>query len=319
MIEYVLDDADLAEVRFGVSPLTEAALSLRAIRDPGRFPLHLPWLSRVQEALPSLDEAMLRALTNEQFWTPDFLTPRPLSPLTRIEDELDRLADLSPAVVARDIEAVHPGRRPPALAGPARAVRSRVVHALREYWDACLADPWPRMRNLLEADVIHRGRLIVQSGIAAMFASLSQAVSFADGVVAVRLTARIDWRVGTGGDGLVLSPTQFSRRVSTPVDPTEPPLIMYPVRGLGTLWSVPATTAPAALAGVLGRVRARLLVDLATPRSSTELAERLQVTPSAVNQHLRALRAAGLLTSTRYGRSVLYVQSALGTAWLGSA
>jgi DNA-binding transcriptional ArsR family regulator len=55
-----------------------------------------------------------------------------------------------------------------------------------------------------------------------------------------------------------------------------------------------------------------LLRLLETPTSSTELAVRLDVTPSAVNQHLRALRAAGLLISARHGRSILYHRSDLG-------
>ena len=42
------------------------------------------------------------------------------------------------------------------------------------------------------------------------------------------------------------------------------------------------------------------------------------VTASAVNQHLRVLRDAGLLISTRYGRSVLYLRSELGSALLES-
>jgi DNA-binding transcriptional ArsR family regulator len=36
------------------------------------------------------------------------------------------------------------------------------------------------------------------------------------------------------------------------------------------------------------------------------------VTPTAVNQHLRAMRSAGLLTTARRGRSVLYLRSDLG-------
>jgi DNA-binding transcriptional ArsR family regulator len=38
-----------------------------------------------------------------------------------------------------------------------------------------------------------------------------------------------------------------------------------------------------------------------------------------VNQHLRALRDGGLLTSARYGRSVLYRRSALGDAFLSTS
>jgi DNA-binding transcriptional ArsR family regulator len=51
---------------------------------------------------------------------------------------------------------------------------------------------------------------------------------------------------------------------------------------------------------------------LGEPASSTELAARLGVTPTAVNQHLRAMRSAGLLTTARRGRSVLYLRSDLG-------
>jgi predicted ArsR family transcriptional regulator len=48
------------------------------------------------------------------------------------------------------------------------------------------------------------------------------------------------------------------------------------------------------------------------PASSTELAARLGVTTTAVNQHLRALLAAGLLTAARHGRHVLYLRTELG-------
>ncbi|MFC6343680.1 ArsR/SmtB family transcription factor, partial [Nocardioides hankookensis] len=66
------------------------------------------------------------------------------------------------------------------------------------------------------------------------------------------------------------------------------------------------------LVGLIGAARSRLLVLLESPASSTELAVRLGVTTTAVNQHLRALHAGGLLTSARHGRSVLYLRSGLG-------
>ncbi len=42
------------------------------------------------------------------------------------------------------------------------------------------------------------------------------------------------------------------------------------------------------------------------------------MTPTAVNQHLRALRAAGLLVAVRHGRSVLYRRSDLGEQLLAA-
>src|SRR3546814_1054178 len=94
---------------------------------------------------------------------------------------------------------------------------------------------------------------------------------------------------------------------------------MYAARGVGTLWETDRGTAPDAVANLIGEVRASLLDLLASPASTTELAHRLRVTPTAVNQHLRAMRDAGLLTSSRHGRSVLYLRSELGDRLINSA
>jgi DNA-binding transcriptional ArsR family regulator len=311
MIRYELAGMDLADVRFAISPLNELVFSLRAWRDPGRYPLHLPWLHRVEAARGDLDGDLLLALTNERLWTPDFLTPRPRSPLTRIEDELRALADADPAVVLHDLRALH-DPLPPPLRGRPTAIRRRIVGALAAYWERSFSDAWPKMRAVLEADVVHRGRELAQWGMAHMFANLAETVGFADGVVSVRLRSPISYTRSTDGAGLTLMPTLFGRTASAPISPEEPPLIMYAARGVGTLWEAQRLPSSAALAGLVGATRAGLLAHLATPASSTELAVRLGVTTTAVNQHLRALRAAGLLTSARHGRSVLYRLSDLG-------
>jgi DNA-binding transcriptional ArsR family regulator len=310
MVRYELVGMDLADVRFAVSPLNEVVLSLRAWRDPGRYPLHLRWLRALAEARGDLDEAVLLALTNDRLWIPDFLNPRPFSPLTRIDDELARVAGTDPATVRRGLREVHPtGRLPAPLRGP--GVLARVVAALTGYWRRCFEPHWPRMRALLEGDVTYRGRQIAQGGMAAMFAGLSPTVRLIDNVVDVRLRSKLDYRRPTTG-GLTLVPTMWTGNASTPISADEPPMILYPARGVATLWEAEALPAPDALAGLLGATRAGLLVRLAAPASSTELAARLGVTTTAVNQHLRALHAGGLLVSARHGRSVLYRRSDLG-------
>lgn len=312
MIEYELVGNDLGEVRFAISPLNELVLSLRTLRDPGRFPLQLPWLRATEAPRAGLDLDLLRALTNEALWTPDFLTPRPYTPLGRIEDELAALTSTPGGVVRADLAEVHPAALPPVLRGRPDRVLVRVLAALRDYWEACFEPYWPRMRTVLEADVVYRGRVMAQSGLAAMFADVDPHVLLENTVVQVRLRADLSYRTSTAGRGLTLVPSLFSRRASTPISADEPPHIMYPARGLGTLWETGTTLPATALAAVIGRVRARLMNLLETPTSSTELALRLDVTPTAVNQHLRALRDAGLLISARHGRSVLYRRSDLG-------
>jgi DNA-binding transcriptional ArsR family regulator len=316
LIEYDLAGADLGEVRFALSPMNELALSLRTWREPGRYPLQLPWLHLTETARAGLDGAMLLALTNDNLWTPDFLTPRPWSPLTRFDDELEALARTPADVVRDDIAEVHPDRttRPRALRGRPDRVLARIVDALAAYWSACFEPWWPRMRAVLEADIAFRGRTIAREGLAAMFADLSPRIRLVDDVVRVEMTSKVGFRRSTAGEGLTLAPSLFTRNATAPISPEEAPLIMYGARGAGTLWETERADVPDGLVGLLGQARSRLLVLLASPASSTELAVRLGVTPAAVNQHVRALRAGGLLTSARHGRSVLYLRSELGDA-----
>ncbi|MEI7057752.1 DUF5937 family protein [Nocardioides sp. CCNWLW239] len=320
MITYELSGSDLSEVRFAVSPLNELTLSLRALRDPGRFPLHLPWLRTVAEA--DLDREALLALTNDLLWTPDFLNPRPHDPLARLEEELEVVAATPPDRVRDDLDAVHfdPESRPAVLEGRPQAVLRRILGALRDYWESCFEPHWPRMRAVLEADIVHRGRTIVHAGMAAMFADISPRVALADDLLTIRLTtSKVDYRRTTAGIGLTVVPTLFTRNPSTPISPAEPPVMFYPARGLGTLWTADRPPAPRALSGLIGETRSMLMTLLGAPASSTELAVRLGVTTPAVNQHLRAMRAAGLLTSARHGRSVLYLRSDLGDRLMDAA
>ncbi|WP_317441076.1 winged helix-turn-helix domain-containing protein [Streptomyces collinus] len=92
-------------------------------------------------------------------------------------------------------------------------------------------------------------------------------------------------------------------RKSTP--PGRPGLV-YPARGIGALWEQGGTPVPEAVAGVLGRSRALLLTEPATPASTTEIAARTGVPMPTVSHHLTALRAADLAVLHRTGRSVLY-------------
>lgn len=310
MIRYELVGMDLAGVRFGVSPLNELVLSLRAWRDPGRFPLQLRWLQSLQQLRDKLDEPMLLALTNVRLWTPDFLNPRPYSPLTRIDEELSRLARTDPATLRRDLRAVHQ-ELPEPLRGPSRRVLTRITDALTEYWRICFEPHWPRMRALLEGDVTFRGRQIAQHGLATMFAGLSSTVRLVGNVVEVQLRSNLSYERATTG-GLTLVPSLWTVNASTPISAEEPPMIMYAARGVATLWEPQELPAPHALTNLLGATRAGLLSHLETPSSSTELATRLGVTTTAVNQHLRALHEAGLLVRARHGRSVLYRRSDLG-------
>jgi DNA-binding transcriptional ArsR family regulator len=97
------------------------------------------------------------------------------------------------------------------------------------------------------------------------------------------------------------------------------PTLIYPARGVGTLWEPGHPRPPRALAALLGRSRAAVLRALDQPRSTTDLARRLGLTAGGVSQQLTVLRDAGLVHGHRVGRVVLYLRTSAGDDLLVAA
>jgi len=70
----------------------------------------------------------------------------------------------------------------------------------------------------------------------------------------------------------------------------------------------------AALEALLGHRRARVLLELARPAGTLDLARRMGVSAGGVSDHLKVLRAAGLVTGRREGRQVIYARTDKGDA-----
>ncbi|WP_329203192.1 MULTISPECIES: ArsR/SmtB family transcription factor [unclassified Streptomyces] len=321
MISFELGVEDLADTRFAVSPLSETVLSLRLLQDPGLSAVHLPWRRPVLGALGGLDTGLLMSLVAVQLTLPDFLTPRPTAFDPSFEDELARARRTPPALVRRDLLAAHaPGRVPQPL-GAAQdgddaavaALRDRICALLRRYWEIAVEPLWPQMRLVLEADMTYRARRLAMGGARQLFADMHPSLRWHEGVLHIdKMLGR--HRVKASGRGLLLVPSVFAHKPAPPVSALEAPSLIYPSRGVATLWGpVPDVGGPA-LVALLGAPRARLLGLLAEPLATVELARRLRVTPSAVSQHLRVLHAARLVTRARQGRQVLYRRSPLGDA-----
>ena len=313
MIRYELEAADISAIRFGISPLSELGLGLRALSQPEGYPLQAPWLRQIADVRPLLDLEVLLALINDRKWTADFVNPRPASPLTSFNDELAELGRISRARLHTDLERVH-GEVPTVFRGRHDLVVARLQRALATTWDLCFAPHWARMSAVLRSDIAYRGRVAAQSGMGTVLNGLSDAARYDGRHLDVRLWNPEVRRRPVLGEGLTLVPSIFTVRVSTPIDDDLPPTVMYPARGQGAMWSTSAQPAPDAVVDLLGRTRATLLVALGEPASSTDLALQLGVSTSAINQHLRVMERAGLLNRTRYGRAVLYYRSAAGDA-----
>jgi len=312
VLTYELTARDLADVRFAVSPAAETVLSLRALRDPGRFPLQLPWVRAVQPLLAGLDWSVLSRLVNDTMGSPDFLTPRPTSPLTQFQDELEIIAATDRTTFERQLVAVN-GQLPDALTGV-----SKVVDALEAYWQTVMAPYWPRMRTVLSADISFRGHVITTQGTGVMLNELGPAISYRDGLLRVDQVSDPSRTERVDGRGLVLQPTLFGPHAVIPFDIGAEPLLGYPPRGQGHLWSVVEPPSRRDLAQLIGTARARVLELLTHPRTTSDLAAELNVTPSAVSQHLQLLRRTGLVEPQRTGKQVLYRPTELAAILTGT-
>ncbi|MCT2590319.1 helix-turn-helix domain-containing protein [Streptomyces sp. N2-109] len=329
MIEFVFGVDDLARTSFAYSPLQEAAFSLRAWRDPVRYPHMRPWLRRMRPVYDRLDRQVLDAMVTRRLWIPDCLTPRPSSARPTFAAELALFRATGPEVLAAGLRDAYGDEVFPAvLSGDPERLRARVADALEAYWTGCLSGEWwARVQSLFEADLAHRGRVLAEEGVEALFAGLDPRLSW-DGQRAVLQLGRPGnlggwWQrsVPVAGRGMVLCPTLFARGAQPLCTPDLPPALFYPSRGRAVLAESvakqPLDDGHRPLVRLLGAPRARLLLLLAEPASTTELAHRLGVTAGAVSQHLRVLHEAGLLTRTRAGRSVRYRRSELGDGVCG--
>jgi DNA-binding transcriptional ArsR family regulator len=314
---------ELARSRFARSPLWEVVTSVETLKDPGRKALHLAWAraTRTRLADERIRFPLLSALVPvPAAYVPDFLTPVPETGEPALDDELAQLLRTPSEVVRTDLDRVRPPLLPEVAEmhdDPTRGL-ARLADEIRAYWDIALAPHWPRILRLLDGEILRRGRLIARGGTEALFADLHPTVEWDDGLLRVAHPGYEATRALDGGRGLVLVPSVFVwPGVFSQSNPPSQPGLVYPARGIGTLWEQGGTPVPEAVAGVLGRSRAVLLTELEAPASTTELAERIGMPAPTVSHHLTALRAAGLVISHRTGRSVLYLRTDVADQLLG--
>jgi DNA-binding transcriptional ArsR family regulator len=329
MIRIELGVDDLANTRFGISPLAEAVRSLRVLLDPAQHTMHLPWLRSVRGRLDPADVRLLVSLVGPSRTAPgfrstpsraiaDFLTPVPTRLVERFEDQLAMVRATPPSLVRRDLVASYaPGPVPEVLgaaerrdARETRRLLNSICDALGRYWQTALAAVWPQMRLVLEADTTYRARQLAVGGARLLFVDMHPNVRWSDDGVLTVAEMIGDYTLVAAG--LLLMPSIFAPKPVPPLQPDEPPSLAYPSRGIGTLWAHPPDPDPAAIVDLLGRTRAMLLQMLEEPVATVEIARRLRVTSSAVSQHLRVLLATGLVTNARDRRQVLYRRTPLG-------
>jgi hypothetical protein len=311
---------DLARCRFAISPLWETVGALAALHRPSGAAAHLPWLQAAGERLAGLDVRPLLRIVESAVYVPDFITPPPESPSESVEEELERVRATSRERAATELgwafksRTVGPTERA-MLDDPSGAVQ-QLADLMHECWHRLLADDWPRVRDILEADILHRARLLTSGGMERVLDDLHPDVSWQRQTLRVR--KRVEQRVPLEGRGLLFVPSAFTwPDVLLVTDPPWQPTIIYPARGVAQLWERTRVSGPE-LEALLGRTRALVLAGAVEPVSTTRLAARLSLPVGTVSDHLGVLSRAGLVRSARAGRQVLYAATPVGHALLAA-
>jgi len=330
--------ADLAGCRYAISPLIETVSALRIAVGHDASGVLRPWVDRMRARAAELRrvEPSVGALISlfRRDDNADFIHPPPTGPQRSFADELAGVRATPLARARTELARNLVGHRPP----PAYAQRildgadvvDRLADAIEAAWSTLVEPEWPRLRAVLERDIVQRAGRLAAYGWGAALADLHQRVSWTpDGAIAVRHRDTSSYRLA--GRGLLFVPSVFADLVLT-VDAPRPFTMVYRARGVADVLGPSPSPSPSpgggrggraagaadGLSPLLGAARATILRALAAPATTSQLVAQLGLSLGTVGGHLAVLRDAGLVTRTRTGRSVQYVVTAVGEALIGS-
>jgi DNA-binding transcriptional ArsR family regulator len=318
--------ADLAATRFAVSPLSETVIAIQLLANPGWSTVNLPWVRWARAELarrPIRLPTLWPLLVNGRPCWPEWFAPAPATRSPAIADELEVVRATPPARIEVSVRGIFgsgdwPQSARELMSRPAQTLDS-ITAELAECYGRLIAPHWERLRAVLDTDIAYRATgLLAGGGARDLLNDLHPGLRWTNGTLTLtrECDTTSDAKATPGSDGLVLLPSVFvwpvvmmKIRTSTQIT------VRYPARGAATVWQAEPASLAAAEA-LLGTPRARLLGLLRSPATPGHLASQLDVTPSAVSQHLAVLYRNGLVDRQRTGRRVLYSTSDLGLTLL---
>ncbi|MEV6693326.1 winged helix-turn-helix domain-containing protein [Micromonospora sp. NPDC051196] len=317
--------ADVAASRYAISPLGEAVSALRLHAGQRSADGLGPWIARTRPAYERLRSEVpavgaLLALLRRGGYNADFIQPPPDGTARDFAGEL-AVVRATPLAQARDELARNltgPRATPPAYARRIYSspnVVEQIADAIEAAWTALVEPDWPRLRAILERDLVRRAGRLLAYGWGAAVADLDPRLRWMPGDIGViEIADRDPTTHSLSGRGLLFVPTVFGTLI-TYVEQPWPYAIVYRASGVAELLGPPDPTRPdEALDRLVGRSRAAVLRALALPATTSQLVAQLGLSLGGVGDHLTVLREAGLVSRIRAGRSVRYRRTPLGDA-----
>ncbi len=312
MSEWIVGADALARARFEISHLAVALAVTAQLASRGT--------TAVDPALDGDPVGTALITTGLQpRWIADCFTLA-VPPGDCLDHELEVLRRYSDEQVRRDLVAAmalattgarraHDATALPAILGTTSGLGARAANALTRIWDEHVAGDWERQRWILESDIVSRTTALSRQGWAGALEGMRPGTAYLGG--------------GT---------IRISGHDLPPRDLTKAHLALHPVPGERgfVMWDLTqdryALTYPATGSGLnpagpkpddslerlIGANRARILAELTTPASTSQLVARTGLSLGSVGRHLAILHDAGIITRRRAGREVLYWRTCLG-------
>lgn len=317
MVLLRLSSLALSRSRFALSPLAETLGSLIELGKPkSADPWLDPWYSRHHAkfnaalAKDPFANGLVRLLGSTK-WLPRFIVvPPPGGMQTTLASELVNVVAATDKQVRTGLEksVAHSWTQHDLSWLSERNLAAKTADLLQTFWETYVYPEWPQRRTLLERDVMYRAGLLAAYGWPRALHRMSRRIAWV-GTDAIRFSDQVAPDRIVGDEGMLFVPISVSSGSWLCEAPPDRHALVYPARGSAANQD---QRSDGALERLIGIGRAKILIELEHPATSSELVAQLNLSLGTVGGHLAVLRDAGLVARARVGRRVVYQRTEIG-------
>jgi DNA-binding transcriptional ArsR family regulator len=298
---------DLLRTKFASqpAPLIDLGHALFALKRPS--PVLQSWSHRTAAGLPRTARSLLD-LVPASGTVPIFLDPISGG----LSEGLEEVQRTPSAQVTTELYRLFPAG-PPASWTALLTMRDQTAwgeldQAMRLAHRHIFRDTGTQVSRSFQAELAWRGQLIAELGVQGALSALHPAISWDGTVLQIRAVTEMDFY--PDGAGLTLLPSvTWTGRPTITDHPDGSTTLVY-----AALTPLPLIDADDCdpLSDLLGRTRAEVLRAALAGHTTTELSRKLGISLATVSGHTKTLRAAGLVSTVRDGKSVRHLTTPLG-------